>query len=305
MRKAFSNIIHRLGQKTDVIFLTGDLGYNAFENISESMGDRFINMGVAEQNMVGVAAGLAHRGFKVFCYSIAPFITYRCLEQIRIDVCFHQLPVFIVGNGGGYGYGIMGATHHAIEDLACMSSLPNMTCYVPSFLEDVDSSVEEMLLKNKPAYLRLGLGKNNPFNNANSLNEISSLLSSAEPKLTVVSLGPIINNVISAIESSDYKNNIDLFAVKKIPFDNFSEKLINSLQKTGNLLLVEEHVERGGLSEHIALKLLKETIQLKSCISLHALGYPNTLYGDQNYHLEQSGLDAGNILKTIQSLIES
>jgi transketolase len=88
--------------------------------------------------MVGVAAGLAYKGFEVFTYSIAPFAIYRCFEQIKIDVCIHNLPVFIVGNGGGYGYGIMGATHHAIEDIACVSSLPNMTCWIPAFTEDVE-----------------------------------------------------------------------------------------------------------------------------------------------------------------------
>ncbi len=305
MRKAFSNIIQETGRNKDVIFLTGDLGYNAFENISESMGDRFINMGVAEQNMIGVAAGLAHRGFKVFCYSIAPFITYRCLEQIRIDVCFHKLPVFIVGNGGGYGYGIMGATHHAIEDLACMSSLPDMTCYVPAFLEDVDLSVREILDKKKPAYLRLGLGKKNPFASVSNIESISEINASEKSGLTIVAIGPVMNNVIEAIEKESLKENVDLFAVKKIPFDRISEKLKSSLQKTKKLLLVEEHVSRGGLSEHVSLKLLEESIQLEKLRSLHALGYPNTLYGDQNYHLEQSGLDPVNILKTIHSLLEN
>jgi transketolase len=305
MRKAFSNLIDTVGKNSDVIFLTGDLGYNAFENIRESMGERFINMGVAEQNMIGVAAGLAHRGFKVFCYSIAPFVTYRCLEQIRIDVCFHKLPVFIVGNGGGYGYGIMGATHHAIEDLACMSSLPDMTCYVPTFLEDVDSSVHEIINRKKPAYLRLGLGKKNPFNKGNDLNFISELITTEKPLLTVLGIGPVINNVITALENSPYKNQTDIFVTKKIPFDTIDEKLKSSLKKTEKLLLIEEHVSRGGLSEHVSLKLLEESIQLRKLKSLHALGYPNTLYGDQNYHLEQSGLDPANILKTIQSLIEN
>src|ERR1035438_1328963 len=112
MRKTFSNIIEKIGEDDKIIFLTGDLGFNAFENIQTKMKDRFINTGVAEQNMIGMAAGMASKGYSVFCYSIAPFVTYRCLEQIRVDVCFHKLPVFIVGNGGGYGYGIMGATHH-------------------------------------------------------------------------------------------------------------------------------------------------------------------------------------------------
>ncbi|UFH52040.1 hypothetical protein LN737_16375 [Spirosoma sp. KNUC1025] len=104
MRKEFSAAVEQIVRKDDkVVFITGDLGYNALENVQEAMGPRFINAGVAEQNMVGVAAGMAYRGYKVFCYSIAPFIVYRCLEQFRNDVCLHKMPVFLVGNGGVMG----------------------------------------------------------------------------------------------------------------------------------------------------------------------------------------------------------
>ena len=109
MRKHFSNYIEKVvGEHDDIVFITGDLGYGALENLAAKMGDRFINAGVAEQNMIGIAAGMASQGYRVICYSIAPFVVYRCLEQIRNDVCFHNLPVFVVGNGGGYGYGIHG-----------------------------------------------------------------------------------------------------------------------------------------------------------------------------------------------------
>ena len=107
MRKTFSKIIESvIASNNSSIFITGDLGYNALEGVKEIGGNRFINAGVAEQNMVGVAAGLASAGFEVFTYSIAPFAVYRCYEQIKIDICIHDLPVYIVGNGGGYGYGI-------------------------------------------------------------------------------------------------------------------------------------------------------------------------------------------------------
>src|SRR4051794_36992037 len=111
------------------MFITGDLGYNALEGIAKELGKRFVNSGVAEQNMMGMAAGCAMAGFKPWVYSIIPFTTYRCLEQIRNDVCLHHLPVRIVGNGGGYTYGIMGSTHHALEDLAVLKPLPGMQLF--------------------------------------------------------------------------------------------------------------------------------------------------------------------------------
>ncbi len=302
MRKTFSNIIEKISEDDKIIFLTGDLGFNAFENLQEKMKDRFINTGVAEQNMIGMAAGMASKGFKVFCYSIAPFITFRCLEQIRIDVCFHKLPVFIVGNGGGYGYGIMGATHHALEDIACMSSLPNMTCYVPSFIEDVGASINEMMRNDTPAYLRLGLGKNNP-GEQEMYKSINTIFLSHDAEVTIVALGPVINNAIHAIENKGLKNKINLFSITRIPIDNFDDGLIQSIVKTGKLLIIEEHVERGGIAESISINLMKRNIQVKQFKSLCALGYPNELYGDQNYHQVQSGMDSENIQKIITDWI--
>jgi len=298
LRKAFTSSIEKLAADDRILFVTGDLGYNAFENLRDIMKDRFINAGVAEQNMIGVAAGLAHKGYKVFCYSIAPFTTYRCLEQIRIDVCFHQLPVFIIGNGGGYGYGIMGATHHAISDIACMSSLPDLTSYVPAFIEDVALSITEMVKNGKPAYLRLGQGKNNP-SVQKDMECINPVFVSPEAEVTLIALGPSINNAIDAIEASGLKNKINLFSAVKIPFDNFEGAFLKSIQKTKKLLVIEEHVSRGGIGEFIALNCLSIGLELDKFRSLCAAGYPDKQYGDQNFHQVQSGLDKDSILQLI------
>ena len=151
MRKEFSASIEKLVNEDDsIVFITGDLGYNALENLQEKLGNRFINAGVAEQNMIGVAAGFAHKGYKVICYSIAPFIVYRCLEQFRNDVCFNNLPVFLVGNGGGYGYGIMGSSHHAIEDLACLSGQQNAQIWTPSFSDEIEPIIQEISNQARP-----------------------------------------------------------------------------------------------------------------------------------------------------------
>ncbi|HEX4447771.1 MAG TPA: hypothetical protein VH044_13575, partial [Polyangiaceae bacterium] len=123
------------------MFITGDLGYGALEELSAKLGKRFLNAGVAEQNMVGVAAGAALTGLRPWVYSIAPFATYRCVEQIRNDVCLHDLPVRIAGNGGGFTYGIMGSTHHALEDLAVLKSLPNMQLFFPCANDHVAAAV--------------------------------------------------------------------------------------------------------------------------------------------------------------------
>ena len=140
-------------------FLTGDLGFMALEPLQAAMGLRFINAGVAEQNMMSVAAGLARQHFEVWAYSIAPFCYARPFEQIRNDIAFHRLPVKLVGNGGGYGYGVMGPTHHAIEDYGVLLCLPNLSVFVPVFDEDLAAVVPRAGASERAAYLRLGRGE--------------------------------------------------------------------------------------------------------------------------------------------------
>ena len=124
MRNAFCQALVEAASRAEFVFLTGDLGFRALEPLRDALGSRFINAGVAEQNMVSVAAGLARSGLRPWVYSIAPFVYARPFEQIRNDVCLHRLPVVLVGNGGGYGYGVMGATHHALEDYGSLLCLP-------------------------------------------------------------------------------------------------------------------------------------------------------------------------------------
>lgn len=300
MRNRFSKKIQSvLTSDPKTVFITGDLGFNALEQVQAAGGERFINAGVAEQNMVGVAAGLAYKGFQTFAYSIAPFAVYRCLEQIKIDVGIHNLPVYIVGNGGGYGYGIMGATHHAIEDIGCLSTLPNVTCWIPAFAEDVDYCIEQITARKKPAYLRLGLGKSYP--ETIEISTVNHVVKAEQPKVTVIALGPVVHNVLDAIVGN---NNTDVFTLLTIPFIATSEALLNSIAATGKVLVVEEHVQRGGLGECVLSWLAEKNISLTKFKSLHAKGYPSKLYGNQAFHQAESGLDAVNIKKQIAELAQ-
>src|SRR3989338_8112014 len=157
MRTAFIQTLTEVARKnSNVMLLTGDLGYSVFESFAAEMPSQFLNCGVAEQNMMGVAAGLAKAGKKPFVYSIIPFVTLRCLEQIRNDFCYHLLGVTIVGVGAGYSYGALGATHHAIEDLAITRAIPDLTVVAPGDPMEVSAAVYALASHPKPAYLRLG-----------------------------------------------------------------------------------------------------------------------------------------------------
>lgn len=300
MRKEFSAAIEKLALADEsVVFITGDLGYNALENLQEKLGKRFINAGVAEQNMVGVAAGMAYKGYKVFCYSIAPFVVYRCLEQFRNDACLHNLPVFLVGNGGGYGYGIMGSTHHAIEDLACLSSLQNVKTWIPAFADEVEYALTQILEETRPAYLRLGVGATTPPN-ATLVGSLKKIQFSEEAPTAVIALGPIVANVQKALQQTDSSGEVNLYTALTLPL-TLSETTIKELRRVENILVVEEHVSIGGLAQQLSVRLLEAGVHPKIFKSLAAQGYPNGLYGSQSYHQRQSGLDVEALIDTIQS----
>ena len=298
MRKEFSEAIEKVMQEDEsIVFLTGDLGYNALENLKEKFGNRFINAGVAEQNMVGVAAGMAYKGHKVFCYSIAPFVVYRCLEQFRNDVCLHNLPVFLVGNGGGYGYGIMGSTHHAIEDIGCLSGLQNVRTWIPAFSDEVEYAVSQMVEEKKPAYLRLGVGGSCPENSVLS-QSLKRITVASNLKTAVICLGPIVSNVLGAIEKGSLQNQVSVYTALHLPL-LLSTETISELRNFENIVVVEEHVGVGGLGQQLSVQLLENQIHPKKFVSLFAKGYPNGLYGSQKYHQAQSGLDIDSILEVL------
>lgn len=305
MRLAFSQYLEeKLIQRNDAVFITGDLGFNAFETLRQNLGHRFINAGVAEQNMVGMAAGIASQGFMVFVYSIAPFLYMRALEQIRNDVCFHKLPVFFVGNGGGFGYGIMGSSHHAIEDLSVFSSLPNLTSYVPASKEQIAPTIDEIIFRKSPAYLRLGTGfsANYAFNPSQDFQQIQR---SDNPKLTVIAQGSVVNNLVQSIYFDAIKDAIDLFICTRLPFHSLPKELEDSLKKSQKLFCFEEHIQSGGLGEKLAYALLKSDLKLKLFTASHALPYPTNTYGSQGFHQTESGLDAESLYKNILISIES
>ncbi|TDB64435.1 transketolase family protein [Arundinibacter roseus] len=304
MRVEFSQSIEKLATEDDsIVFITGDLGYNAFENLREKLGKRFINAGVAEQNMVGVAAGMAYKGYKVFCYSIAPFVVYRCLEQFRNDVCFHELPVFLVANGGGYGYGIMGSSHHTLEDLACLSSMQNVTTYVPAFSDEIESTVYQIAETAGPAYLRLGAGKKTP-EDAFQTGTFQVVHQAEQSDVTLVCLGPITNNALAAISGQDeLQKSVTVVSANRFPLE-IPADLHSILGKSTHILVAEEHVSTGGLAQQLSVQLLENQIAPTSFQSIRAQGYPNRRYGSQQYHQQLAGLDTESIRNSLLNVLQ-
>jgi transketolase len=249
--------------------------------------------------MISMAASLAYENLIPVCYSIAPFVVFRPAEQIRIDVCLHNLNVKIIGNGGGFGYGIMGATHHAIEDIAVIGSFQNMRCFIPFCNEDVSGAIDKMFEYKGPSYLRLGYGVKPLHIATGNFSSVRKL--GTGDKITIVGMGPVLLNVFDALNKT--RNNIaDVFVVSEMPLTYLPEELKKSILKTKKLIVVEEHVKRGGLGENIASLILEEGIMCKYS-PLYIKGYTNGLYGNQAYHLDVNGLNSEAILAEIKTKI--
>jgi transketolase len=293
MRNVFCQSLLAAATDPAFVFLTGDLGFMALEPLREAMGDRFINAGIAEQNMVSVAAGMARQGLKPWCYSIAPFIYARALEQIRNDVCLHGLGVVLVGNGGGYGYGVMGATHHSTNDYGTIGCQPGIRSYIPAFDSDVAHVIAKLIATPEPAYLRLGLSE--------QPKDLRLLPYAPWEKLidgdgaTILVCGPLVGGIVSAAMANQRRPSI--WVLRELPVDRIPDDFIRDLARSRKLVIVEEHVAAGGAGQAVATRLLLDGHAPRRFIHLHASAEVPHRYGSQRYHRKVCGIDPESVLK--------
>ena len=288
MRKAFAKIMIEAASDPDLFFFTGDLGFMALEEVSEAFKDRFVNTGVAEQNMIGVSAGMAREGYKVFVYSIAPFIYARPFEQIRNDICFSNLPVCLVGNGGGYAYGHMGPTHHALEDCAAMSAL-GVRVIVPSFDEDLHKIIHDIT---GPTYLRLGFDMRPAGSAIPNYSPWRKVMDGQNGLL--VALGPMAGVAMSALADFEHKKRPAVWAVCEMGEGVIAPEFLEEVSNN-TLYIFEEHIAEGGLGMQLTYSLMRKGIQPAKLLHRCALGYPSGTYGSQEFHRKQCGLDRESI----------
>jgi len=297
VRDAFCRSL--VGQAVDsrLVFLTGDLGFMALEPLRDALKERFINAGVAEQNMVSVAAGLAKLELRPWVYSIAPFLYARSFEQIRNDICAHNLPVVLVGNGGGYGYGVMGSTHHALEDYGCLLTLPNLRVYVPAFDEDVSAMVPLLMQVDAPAYLRLGLSERPAEFTVPAYCGWRRLISGDGPTLVVI--GPLAGGLVGAASGLSQASRPDLWLLSELPLPALPEALLESIRRSQHLVVVEEHTAAGGLGQILSCWLASMGLVPRRFSHYCARGYVSGLYGSQRFHRAESSLEPDVIVASI------
>jgi transketolase len=296
MRNVTCHALIELYRQAPFVFLTGDLGFMALEPLRDVMKDRFINAGVAEQNMVAVAAGMASEGLQCWLYSISPFLYARPFEQIRNDVCMHNADVKLIGNGGGYGYGSMGATHHALEDYGALLTLQNMRAYIPAFSADIPQIVPKMAQSQGPAYLRLGLCEKPPLFELPVYAPWRNVLPGAGPVFLIV--GPPAGGFIRALQPREPEDRPDVWVLSELPFArDIPEAFREAIGRSQHLCIVEEHVLQGSAGQMVAHRLMTQRVAVRRFEHYYARGYPSGTCGSQLYHRRECGFDVQTVLE--------
>lgn len=299
--EVIEKIYSLMKQDKNVYFLTGDLGFSVLEKIEKEFPDQFINIGIAEQNMMGVATGLALSGKKVFVYSIIPFVTMRCFEQIRDDVCYNNANVTIIGVGSGLSYGILGSTHFALEDIAILRSLPNMTIISPSDGIESSLAVDAIYSLTSPVYLRIGKkGESAVYQKPYSFNLGKGVVLTKGKDITVFTTGSITKNVLEAGSILKDKFNIYASIINVHTLKPIDDKLILEMSKNKKAIFsVEEHGIIGGLGSAVS-ELVSGYVKMPV---LTRIGTPDSFIkhiGSQEYLRDKLSLSAEGISKTIR-----
>lgn len=268
MRNTFVETFTKLVQKDPHLFIvTADLGFGVLTDFLKKFPNQFLNAGVAEQNMTGVATGMALEGRVVFTYSIANFPTLRCLEQIRNDAAYHGANVKIIAVGGGFSYGSLGMSHHATEELAIMRALP-ITVLAPGDLWEVERATEAIVNVPGVCYMRLdhsNAGYTNQENEVFSVGKARRLREGSD--VTLIAIGGILGEALKAADQLLKEHKIHCRVVSMHTLNPIDQTEIYSASKeTGGIITIEEHTIRGGLGGAVA----------ETCLELGAI--PKVFY---------------------------
>ena len=294
----FNQFKETMQNDENVFFLMGDTGYNLVEPIFEQFPDRALNVGIAEQNMIGIAAGLSNVGFKTICYGISNFIIFRCLEQIRNDICLHNYPVTLVGTSTGLDNGALWATHYVVDDIGCLKALPNISIYSPSSVESINKIYEETMKLPHPSYIRITKSSFSEGKNIDSINRF--ILKNENSENLIISHGRMVKR---SLEVSKIYSDVSIFAMDKIkPLEE--SKLEDLLRQYKQVIVIEDNFSSGlynSICQFVAEKGLHG-------LKLHSLSIPEDYgkeIGDTAYLDDKFGLSVEKITNFIKNLKNS
>lgn len=303
MRDTFARTLYQVACKQPNVFIVvADISpAGSMAQFRQEFPDRFINVGVAEQSMIGICAGLALRGCKAFAYTISTFAIYRPFEQVRIDLCYQNLPVTVVGIGGGVSYSTLGGTHHAQEDIAVMGSIPNMSIIAPCDPRETEAATWACAQHNGPVYLRLGkAGEPDLTADAVEAFEFGKIRKIKNGEgACVISYGPIMKMAWDAAMQLEGQlgTRIAIYSAHTLkPLDR--ERLASIMNKYDKVIIVEEHSERAGLAAQAKQVAWDYGVRCR----LHTFSLRDEfihLYGGNADLLAAHGLSVDAIVKSI------
>ena len=290
---------------SNVILITGDLGFGVLTEFADRFPDQFVNAGVAEQNMTMLAAGLALEGFKVITYSIGNFATLRCLEQIRNDVCYHNLDVTVVSVGAGFSYGQLGMSHFATEDLAIMRALPELTVVAPCDPGSAYELTNQLMGTSGPKYLRVDKGSAELPTSIRPavLGEPRVILEGTDA--LVISTGSILSEAVDARKRLEKRGvSVGVLEIHTLKPLN-EDKLASILSRYSRVVTVEEHVRSGGLGSLVCEIVLSRGLPMARLLRLGLEDCYPSIVGDQQYLRSQYGLDSDAIVNAVGGLLSN
>lgn len=280
-------LFKRMAKNPDVFFLTADMGINLVEKFEENYPDRFLNVGIAEQNLVGVSAGLANLGFRPFAYTISNFAVHRCFEQIRNDIGIHDYPVVLLGTGAGFDNAPLGPTHHVIDDWGAIKTIPEIDIYCPSSVSYAGTLVDHLLAEGRPAYVRIPKGAPK----APDTTEHFVLLPGSVQHTVLVSYGGPVQDCLAAQARDPV---LAVLAVNRLrPLDG--EKLAKTLQPYRRIVVVEDHFPSSGFYGSICELAARHPLN-GWLESLSPCDYTLDVGTSNAYFHRKFGLDADGIL---------
>ncbi len=307
MRNVFAGELEEIAVRDPrVILLTGDIGNRLFDDYQARFQERFVNCGIAEANMIGVAGGLAMGGYRPVVYTIAPFLTLRCLEQIRIDLCYHAQPVVLVGTGAGLSYASLGPTHHSLDDLAALRVLPGMTILAPGDPWELRLALRSALRHDGPSYIRIGK-KGEPEQHAcvpeGGIGASVTLRRGRDA--TIIAVGTILDECVHAaqsLESDGWSVGVEsMFSVKPM-----NERRLEELFSANAVVaIVEEHSIIGGAAAAISQWLA--TRRTSGVARLVCLGVADEFLhatGTTGWMRAHVGIDRVSIAKKVPMALE-
>lgn len=306
MRDAFIAALTKLAEADErVTLITGDLGFGVLTEFAERFPAQFVNAGVAEQNMTGLACGMALAGHKVYTYSIANFTTLRCLEQLRNDVCYHDANVTAVAVGGGFSYGQLGMSHFATEDLAILRALPNMMVVAPSDPWEAAELTRQMAARPGPKYLRLDKGKAGLAAMPETVRLGAVRTVREGDALTLIAVGAILGEALKAAALLAGRGiEARILAVHSVkPLDE--EPILAAARETGGIVTIEEHNVVGGLGGAVAEICLSGGSAPRAFQRVGLADEYPTVVGDQDFLRTAYRMDADAIVQASLKVIGS